>query len=288
MDNKLKGIVFMCCSALAFASMQALVALTADTVPLFEQLFFRNLIATLVAFISVYKNKLPLLGTKGNRKVLILRSLNGYLGMITLFYASANANQGDVAIINKMSPFIVTILAFLFLKEKITKYQVIGLLVAFGGAFFVANPQFNSNLFPIFVAILSAFFSGFAYTFLGLLKGREHPAVIIFFFSAFSTIFTAPVMMLDFVLVPPKTFLLLLCIGLSAALGQICLTYAYSCSKASEVSIYNYSGIIFSMILGYIFLEQAVPSTSSIGAILVIISALIVYFGNRYDEKLSK
>ena len=285
MNNKLKSVLLMIISAMAFSAMSVVIAFTADRVPLFEQLFFRNLIASIIVFINLKKAKLPMWGSKGNRKLLILRSVTGYIGMTTLFYASAHGNQGDVAIMVKMSPFIVSALAFLFLKEKITKYQKIGLIVAFVGAFFVSNPEFNSNLFPIFVAFLSAIFSGIAYTLVSALKGREEPLVIIFFFSVFSTLATIPFALINFVPVSLMDFGYLLLIGGFAAIGQITLTYSYAVGKASEVSIYNYSGIIFSMIFGFLFLNQSVKSTSAIGAVLVIISGLIVYFGNRKMEK---
>ena len=73
--------------------------------------------------------------------LLFLRSAAGYLGMVALFYATAHGSQGDVSIINKMSPFIVLLLAALFLREKIAGYQIAGLLLAFLGAAFVLNPQ---------------------------------------------------------------------------------------------------------------------------------------------------
>lgn len=284
MEKNIKGILCMIISAMTFALMQIAIALTADTVPLFEQLFFRNFIAAFIAFFGVKKLKLKPFGEKKNRKLLLARSITGYLGMVTTFYAAANASQGDVAIINKMSPFIITILAFIFLKEKITKYQVAGLVCAFIGAYFVANPEFNSNVFPIFVAFLSAIFTGIAYTLLSSLNGKEHPTVVIFFFSLVSTLFTIPLMLMNFVFVSFSDLILLILIGVFAALGQVFVTYAYNFSKAGEVSIYNYSGIIFSMIFGYIFLEESVKSTSAIGAILVIISGIIVYYGSKKDK----
>lgn len=286
MNNKTKGIIFMCLSALAFSVMQVIIGMTSDRIPLFEQLFFRNLVASIVAYINIKKQKLKAFGSKENRNLLLGRTFMGYFGMITLFYASGNGSQGDVSIITKMSPFVVTICAFLFLKEKITKFQIIGLIIAFIGAFFVVNPQFNSNIFPLIVAGIASIFSGLAYVFVSLLKGKENPSVIIFVFSFISTVITFPIMMLDFVKVSIFDGFLLILIGISAAIGQILLTYSYACSKASEVSIYNYVGIIFSMILGYVFLGEELSNTSILGAVLVILSSLIVYFGNMYEEKL--
>lgn len=281
MSNRAKGAIYMILSAFSFALMQVMIAKTADVIPLFEQLFLRNFIAAIIAFVGVKKSKMPVFGKKENRKLLLARSLTGYIGMITLFYASSHASQGDVAIIVKMSPFVVTIAAVLFLGEKATKFEGIALVVAFIGAFFVANPEFNSNVFPLIVAFVSCIFAGLAYTFVSALKGKEHPNVIIFFFSVTSTVITFPLMLSDFVVPDLQYGLMLLSIGIFAAMGQLTLTYSYSMSKATEVSIYNYSGIIFSMILGYLVLGQSMVMTSLIGAVLVIAAGCIAFFGNR-------
>lgn len=285
MNNKTKAITLMVLSAMSFAMMQVVIALTVDGIPLFEQLFFRNLVATFLAVFTIKKQKYAYFGQRKNRALLLLRASFGYLGMITTFYASGHGNQGDVSTIMKMSPFVVTILAVIFLKETVTKYQIIGLGVATVGVFFVSNPQFNSNMLPIISAFFACLFSGIAYTFVGALKGKEPPAVIIFVFSSFSTLVTMPIMLMNFVMPTLFEGVMLIFIGIFAGLGQIALTNSYLLAKASEVSIYNYSGIIFSMFFGFIFLQQTVKATSLIGAALVIIAGAIVFFGNRKLEK---
>jgi drug/metabolite transporter (DMT)-like permease len=78
-----------------------------------------------------------------------------------------------------------------------------------------------------------------------------------------------------------RDFLLLLLIGIFGGFGQIALTYAYRMAPASEVSIYNYSGILFSMILGYAVLGETVPLSSLLGGTLVIAASLLTY---RYSS----
>ena len=93
MKEKYQGALCMVLSALSFAIMQILIAVNAGAIPLFEQLFFRNLIAALLALIGLCRNHVNPLGKPENRKILILRSASGYLGMMALFYASAHAAQ---------------------------------------------------------------------------------------------------------------------------------------------------------------------------------------------------
>jgi len=281
MNDHSKAALLMILSSLSFAAMQVLIAKSAGRIPLFEQLFFRNLLAAGVALVSVKRSGQNPLGKPENRKLLILRSLTGYLGMVCLFYASARAAQGDVAVINKMSPFIVTLLSVAFLGEKISRSQVLALILAFSGGVCVSNPTFHSSLFPIFVAFLSALFSGAAYTAVGALKGREQPSVVVFFFSAFSTLLTAVFMLADFVVPTVRELGMLVGIGVCALCGQITLTHAYTLTNASEVSIFNYSGILFSMLLGCLFLGQKVGTSSAVGAGLVILAGVLALAGQK-------
>lgn len=279
MSKRIKASFLMLVSAMCFSAMQVVIAFSADRIPLFEQLFFRNLFAAAVAFAEVRREKQRPFGKASNRKLLLIRSVAGYLGMVCLFYASAHAAQGDVSVMNKLSPFLVTMLAVIFLREKITLRQTAALLLAMAGAVTVCNPSFQSGLFPIFVAFLSALFSGIAYTVVGALKGKEKPCVVIFFFSFFSTVLTAVLMLPNFVVPTVKEAGMLVLIGVFALGGQLTLTHSYAMADASEVSVFNYAGILFSMIFGFLFLGQHIKESSAIGAALVILAGLIALSG---------
>ena len=277
MSERTKGAVLMCTSAFLFSAMQIPISLSGTTIPIMEQVFFRNIVTLILSFILIMRSGGSLFGTKKNQPLLFVRSAFGFLGLITQFYAVAHANQGDVSTMMKLSPFMITLWAAIFLKEKIRKVQVPALLIAFLGAAFVANPAFNSNLFPLFMAFLCAFFSSVSYTLLAYFKNKVDGMTIIMHFSTFCVLACIPFMIFDFVMPTFKELLLLLLIGVFGGFGQIALTYAYRLATAAEISIYNYSGIVFSIILGYVFLGEVLDVTSVIGCALVIIAALITY-----------
>lgn len=277
MSERTKGAVLMCTSALLFSAMQIPISLSGTTIPIMEQVFFRNIVTLILSFILIMRSGGSLFGTKKNQPLLFVRSTFGFLGLITQFYAVAHANQGDVSTMMKLSPFMITLWAAIFLKEKIRKVQIPALLIAFLGAAFVANPAFNSNLLPLFMAFLCAFFSSVSYTLLAYFKNKVDGMTIIMHFSTFCVLACIPFMIFDFVMPTFKELLLLLLIGVFGGFGQITLTYAYRLATAAEISIYNYSGIVFSIILGYVFLGEVLDVTSVIGCALVIVAALITY-----------
>ncbi len=279
-----KAAILMMTSALMFAMMQIVIGLTADTIPVFEQVFFRNLIAAGVALFYIKKDKVKFSGEKKHIKFLLLRSLAGFIGMLSLFYAAGNGDQGDISTIMNTSPFFTMLFACVFLKDKLYRYQIVAMIIAFIGALFVAGPGLDSALLPLLAALGGAVFSGVAYTLISFLKGKEHPWLIIFVFSLVSTLGTVPLMALDFVLPTLEDFILLLLIGLFAAGGQLALTYSYTLAPATKVSIYNYSGIVFSMILAYFILGQVLGANSYIGGGLVITGGIIMFI---YGKKVS-
>ena len=277
MTQKQKGILYMVLSALSFAAMQVVVHLT-KMFPTMEQIFVRNLFILIAAFFIIRHRGGSLFGERKYQAGLFGRSFFGFLGLITLFYASSHASQGDVTILNKLSPIFVTLLAVFFMKEKMSRIQIPALALSIIGAFIVFRPSFQSDPLPLVMALLSAVSSGIAYTLLGYFKDKVDGLTVIMHFSTFSAVGSLPFMIGNFVMPDLHQFLLLMLIGVFGSLGQVFITYAYRFAPASEISIYNYSGILFSILLGFAILGEPVKITSIAGGALVAAASLMVYF----------
>jgi len=275
--GKRYGILLMCSSAFLYAGMQIAIRLTAGEIPLMEQVFFRNIVSLVISFLIIKKTGGSMFGEKKHQPLLFTRSVMGVLGLVSLFYAASHGYQADITIMSKLSPFLITLWAFLFLKEKIAKIQIPALVIAFAGAILVADPLFNSNLFPLFIAFLCSVFSSVSYTILAYFKDKVHPITVVMHFSTFCVAVSLPFACYDFVIPGAGDFLLLLAIGLLGGSGQFALTYAYRIAPASEVSVYNYSGILFSAVFGYVFLAERVSTTSIIGGAMVVLASYLVY-----------
>jgi len=280
MDNKPKAIVFMLICAFAFSGVGAMVKLAGD-VPVFEKVFFRNLVSLFVAIHMIRSNKALYWGKPENRKVLFARAFLGLIGVIMYFYAISNLILADSNMLNKLSPFFVTLFASWFLKEKLSPIQIPALIVVFLGAMMIIKPEFNLSVLPALSGFGSAVTAGAAYTLVRYLKDREDPATIVFLFSFVSVLGTIPLVMMDFVVPTGTQLIFLIGTGVLAAIGQFALTYAYKLAPAAEISIYNYFSILFSAMLGF-FLWGEVPDTLSIfGGILVVLAALATFMYNN-------
>ncbi len=275
MENRTKGIFYILMSSLFFALMAAAVKFLGD-IPTAEKIFFRNLIGVAAAFVIVKRRNETLVGN--NVKLLILRSTFGLLGIAAYFYALSQIKLSDTVILNKMSPFFVVIFAALFLKEKITKKQIIALITAAAGAVFVIRPGFDSNIFPALIALLSSLFAGIAYTIVRELRKTDSAATVVFYFSLFSTLAVIPFMLRGNFIVPQGSEILaLLGVGVFATTAQLFMTNAYRHAEAGELSIYTYANIVFSSLLGMLFFQEIPDLMTVIGGVLIITAGYINY-----------
>lgn len=259
----------------SFALMAMMVKLSGGRIPLFEQIFFRNLVMVFFAVWNLRKNHIPIRVAPGNRRPLFFRCFLGFLGVISVFYANNHLPLADAQILQKLNPFFVIIAAVLFLGERMSVPRFLTILGGFTGAVIVIDPTGNFNLFPSLVGVGSAFFGGTAYVLIRRLSGRVNGMVIIFWFSLFSVTASIPLMLLDPVLPTPRELFYLFMIGVFAAMGQYFITKAYITAEASKVTLFDYTGVILSPILGLLVFSEGLKLTTLVGTVIIITSGVI-------------
>lgn len=285
--SKNKAIIFLITSAFFFALMSVFVRLAGD-LPTFQKMFFRNLIAAIIAVIILIKNKTSFLPSKNkNITFLVLRTLFGVIGVFCNFYAVDHLLLSDASILNKMSPFFAVIFSYLFLKEKPSILQIGAVVGAFVGSLFVIKPSFaNADLLPSLIGFFGGMCAGAAYACVRkLTTNGEHSAYVVFFFSFVSTLIALPLTIIYYEPMTVYQLCMLLCAGFSAAGGQFMITLAYKNAPSKEISVYDFSQIIFSAGLGFIIFSQVPDIYSVIGYIIIIAMAVLSFL---YSNNLLK
>lgn len=285
-NQKYKGVLCIIVSAFCFAFMNAFVRLSGD-LPSIQKSFFRNFVAFFFALIILIRSKEKINVTKESVPYLLLRSIFGTLGILCNFYAVDHLVLSDASMLNKMSPFFTILFSFLFLKERLTAFQTVSVIIAFFGSLFIIKPTFsNMDLIPSLLGLLGGIGAGAAYTMVRKLGslGVKGPFVV-FFFSGFSCITTLPFLIINFEPMTWVQLLMLLGAGLAAAGGQFSITAAYYYAPAREISVYDYSQIIFSALLGFILFDQIPDALSFLGYVIIIGVAIVMFWYNNRKEK---
>lgn len=285
--QKYKGIFYIILSAFCFAFMFAFVRMSGD-LPTVQKTFFRNFVALFFAVGVLVKNhtKFEIKGKKNNA-VIFVRAFAGTIGMLGNFYAIDHMVLSDASMLNKMSPFFVIVFSYIFLKEKLTLFQILTVAGAFAGSLFIIKPSFtNVEFFPALLGFIGGMGAGLAYTCVRYLgqHGVKGP-VIVAYFSGFSCLATLPFLIFDY---HPMTVAQILCLlgaGAAAAGGQFSITAAYTYAPAREISVYDYSQLIFTTILGFLFFGDVPDGWSFLGYIIIVSMAVLVFLYNNMWHK---
>lgn len=266
--------------------MSLFVKLSGD-LPAFQKAFFRNFIALIFITAMMLREKIGFLPKKSNIPALLGRSLFGTLGLLCNFYALGQLNLSDANMLNKLSPFFAIIFSVFLLKEKPNVIQLLGVTVAFTGSVLIIKPGFdNPRVIPAIAGVLGGMGAGAAYTFVRKLgENGENSKRIVFYFSAFSCLFCVPFMIAEYEPMTAVQTLFLVLAGTFACVGQLGITKAYLCAPAKEISVYDYTQVVFAAILGF-FVFGDLPDLLSVGGYILICGAgIAMFFYNRREEK---
>ncbi len=282
LSQKQKGICCLVASAFCFAWMSAFVRLSGD-LPSVQKSFFRNFVAMIFAALILLQEKPEIKLDKKSGTDLLIRSFAGTVGILCNFYAVDHLVLADASMLNKMSPFFTILFSALLLKEGITVFQFSAVCTAFAGALFILKPTgFSADLFPAVIGLLGGLGAGLAYTMVRALgkRGVKGP-FIVFVFSAFSCIVTLPFLIFSYTPMSMQQILILLMAGLAAAGGQFSITAAYFYAPAAEISVYDYSQIIFSAGLGFFLFHQTPDLFSWLGYVIICGAGIAVFLHDR-------
>lgn len=279
-DSRRKGILFILLAAFFFSMMSVFVRLSGD-VPTMQKAFFRNVVAAAVAWVLLLRSGegCRALVRKGSLPALLLRSIFGTAGILCNFWAVDHLGIADANMLNKLSPFFAILMSIFILRERPNRIEWLSVLLAFIGAAFVAKPSAGIASLPALVGILGGFTAGTAYTYvrkLGL-QGVKGPAVVAFF-STFSTLVLLPNLVLHFQPMSAQQLFFLLLAGCSAAGGQLSVTAAYQHAPARDISVFDYSQVVYAAVLGICIFGELPDIWSLIGYVIIIGTAFAKWY----------
>ena len=285
MKGQLKGIVCIIFAAIGFSFMTFFVRLAGD-LPTMQKAFFRNFVALIIAIITLLIKREKFEIKKEFAWDIFFRCLFGTTGLIANFYAIDRLDLADSNMLNKLSPFFAILLSIPLLKEKPSKLDIVATIIAFIGALFIIRPTgSNMQLVPALIGLYGGFGAGTAYVFVRRAggKGAKTPVIVICF-SLFSCLLTLPFLIVGFVPMTPKQWLIMIMAGASAAVGQFSITTAYKFAPAKKLSVFDYLQVLFAALWGIIFFQEIPVPLSIIGYVIIIGVAVIRWEKARRQE----
>ena len=285
-NRYLLGVFFIILSAIGFSTLQMLVKLLPD-VSLASKLFFRNIIITMITGFVIKVRGLKFDVEKEDRKLLSLRIVTGTISLAFSFYTLKFITLADSTILQKLSSVIMLVISHYFFDEKFTKYHLMGLITAFFGVVFIIKPVSSSINIGYILAIFSAILTAISYSSIRAIgrRGNLDPMLIVFDFSLISCMVFLPFMLMSIPSITSRHLYLLIAIGIFGSIGQYGITFAYKFASSKEVGVFEYSQVIFSSLLGIVFLNEIPDIYSVIGYLLIVLAGVGIYlYNNKIKE----
>ena len=272
-------------SIIGFSLMDVIVKWSVDY-PVGQVLFFRGFFGIIFYFFIIprerlhdfYKTKRPGLHS--------LRCLAGLIAIIAIFIALRKLPLATVVSISFAAPIFTTIFSIFLLNEKVGIYRWLAVLVGFIGILIITEPGIsNLNIYYIFPIIFCLGLSYVAIT-LRQLSTTEPVWLISLFFSIAITFLSFLTLPFGWVMPSFNHFLILSLVGIFGGVSNLWLSQSYKYSEVSLVTPLKYLTLVFAIIFGYFIWDEIPTIKTLIGALLVIVSTLIIFRREIYKKKI--
>lgn len=293
------GLLSMLFAAFCFSVSGACTRVLGKHISSVELVFFRNIIGVLFVLFSVLQR--PLVQTGGRLGLLVFRGIIGTLALYLFFFAVTKIGLAEAITYQQSYPVFLALIGVLFLKEKLSTPVWWAIFIGFSGICFIFLPQFHTDFLSLkhhALGLTNAIMTALAYMSIAQLAAYYDSRSIVLSFMLSGILM--PMLSLglgEMVDAPEWSFLIakyvqpagtdwlwIALLAISALLGQIFLTKAFTYGKSAEVAAIGYSNIVFSVIFG-IFLGDALPATLSwFGIVLIIVSGVLIAFQKGRKE----
>lgn len=241
----------------------------------FEIVFLRNLAGLIVLLPWFMKNGVSAMKTS-RPKLYLIRGFFGFVSMITWFWAVTTIPLAEAVALNFTAPIFGTILAIFVLHEVVRLRRWVAITVGFLGAMVILRPGTIEPSTGTYLALIAAATMACSITCVKMLSRTEGtPAMV-----AWAQIIILPMSLIPALYVwempSSESLLVVAAMGLCGTFGHLFFTRAYAIADATYVMPFDFSRLIFSAIIGFVFFAQEPDVYVWVGAAVIFASSVYI------------
>ena len=271
MKSKTFPILLMIGAIFCFASMDATAKYLMKEIGPAQTIWARYTVQAILVTVLILP-KINIYGKTKYPKLQFLRSVALMMATTLFFFAFSKLGLAEASAIFNISPVLITLGAFLFLREQIGPRRVIGIFVSLLGALIIIRP--GSGVFTVYALLpLGAAIFYSTYSLVTRFVGAdESPWTSLFYSAIFGAICYSIYIVFHWNPMSSNALLLTIIIGLFGTAGHICLIRALTLGEASLVAPFIYTNLLFTTIWGLVLFGNF-PDFWTIGGALIIVAA---------------
>ncbi|SFL69540.1 DMT family transporter [Shimia aestuarii] len=289
--NPARGILYMLVAVGLFSVMAAFIKATAGHVPTGQAVFFRSAIALPVIVAWLWQRGDLATGFRvKNPMGHFWRGLIGTTAMALGFASLGYLPLPEVTAIGFTAPLLTVIFAAMFLGETVRAFRLTAVAIGLAGVMIVLWPRLtifgggaatDAAALGVMLVLGSAVFRALAQIHIRKLVQSEETSAIVFYFSLTATGLSLLTLPFGWVIPTGWEMLLLIGAGLLGGIAQIFLTTSYRYAPASTVAPFDYSAILFALVIGYVWFDEVPTPFMLVGAAIIIFAGVLIIWRER-------
>lgn len=287
-SNPMGGIGLKVASVAIFLSMASLLK-ASEGVPLGQLVFFRSFFAILpIAAFLIVRGEFVAGMTTERSLGHLWRGLVGVCGMGLGFFALTRLPLPEAVAIQYAMPLLIVVFGALFLKETVRLYRWSAVAVGMVGVGVILWPRlglFAGSAGPMneiavgaLAALLSSVFGAFATILVRNLVQTERSATVVLYFSITCSLVALATVPFGWVWPTPAQAAMLVGAGIAGGIAQILLTESFRHADVSVVAPFEYTSLLLSIIIGYVFFRDVPTLEMLIGAVIVVAAGIFIIY----------
>jgi drug/metabolite transporter (DMT)-like permease len=276
--NNNQFAIFLIIISIIFGTlMGTFIKLAQEELNVFTAGFLRFFFGFLIITPYILKTKFEVFSTK-NLKIHILRSALNLPAMLLGFAALAMLPLEKMTAIHFIVPIIVTILAVIFLKEKIYLYRSIALVVGFLGMLIILRPGIIDISIGIYMALISSLIWSVVIILTKKVSKDDSAITILSHQYVYMSLFSFPLVIYFWDQPSLKTIIFILCAAMSGTILHIALNHAYKLVDVTMTQPYSFLGLVVSSIIGYFVFSDRPDFYTWLGASVIFCGVLLISY----------
>ena len=278
MLNNNQFAIFLIIISIIFGTlMGTFIKLAQEELNVFTTGFLRFFFGFLIITPYILKTKFEVFSTK-NLKIHILRSALNLPAMLLGFAALAMLPLEKMTAIHFIVPIIVTILAVIFLKEKIYLYRSIALVMGFLGMLIILRPGIIDISIGIYMALISSLIWSVVIILTKKVSKDDSAITILSHQYVYMSLFSFPLVIYFWDQPSLKTIIFILCAAISGTILHIALNHAYKLVDVTMTQPYSFLGLVVSSIIGYFVFSDKPDFYTWLGASVIFCGVLLISY----------
>ena len=303
-NNNPKGIILILLAMMIFSVQDGIMKYIFSFVSLYEVYLIRTVVSFALILFYLKLTKRPIVFKTQYPLLTFCRVILFFFGFSSFYISLTVLPLGFATALFFVTPFLITIFAHFFLKEEIGIRRWSAVVVGFIGVYITLNPDFNNFNYLSLLPILCAFCYSLSMIIIKKTSDKDsvYTQTFTFYFGAiiFSTIFyfligdgqyntsdhpASQFIFREWFVDLESSILFMVATGLTATVAFLLLFTAYSIASPAVVSPFEYSILLWSPLIGWIYFNEIPSLNTVIGIIIIVSSGIYIFMREKAQEQ---